>query len=449
MAKQKITGRIEPGSVDWVYVPVVVPEGANRVEVAYTYDRPDVPPGVRGNALDIGIFGPEGEFRGWSGGARDRFFLSAADATPGYLPGPVEAGVWQVVLGPYTVAPEGMTYTLEATIDIGPEPDRFVPVPAPEVLPGRGADWYRGDGHLHTVYSDGQRSLDQLVAEARAAGLDFIVSTEHNTSSAHLRWGLHATDDLLVLNGEEVTTRTGHWPAWHLPAGAWIDWRYRADDPRQLRRFVDEVHAVGGLVVAAHPYGPCVGCSWEFGMEQVDLVEVWNGPWTLDDEATVIAWDSMLRAGRWVPAVGNSDSHTPADRVGLPQNVVWSTGLSGNELMAGFAQGRNWIAESSDVRLEFTATDGRRTVGIGQRLDTQEPVTLTVRVEGAPNTHIRILDQGGPQWGGYVGEDGGTATWTTRGRYSRWVRVEVRRSEPTPTTVDTMVALTNPVFLGR
>ncbi|MFD1045660.1 phosphoesterase, partial [Kibdelosporangium lantanae] len=68
MAKQKITGRIEPGSVDWVYVPVVVPEGANRVEVAYTYDRPDVPPGVRGNALDIGIFGPEGEFRGWSGG---------------------------------------------------------------------------------------------------------------------------------------------------------------------------------------------------------------------------------------------------------------------------------------------------------------------------------------------------------------------------------------------
>ena len=38
--------------------------------------------------------------------------------------------------------------------------------------------------------------------------------------------------------------------------------------------------------------------------------------------------------------------------------------------------------------------------------------------------------------------------WTTQTRYSRWVRAEVRRPVATATTPDSMVALTNPVFLS-
>jgi hypothetical protein len=446
---QTISGTLDPGAPDWHYLPVDVPAGAREIEVVYRYDRPEVPPGVKANALDIGIFGPDGEFRGWSGGARDRFTINATQATPGYLPGPVRPGQWRVILGPYTVSPQGMAFEVDVTVRFGPGGEPFRPNPAPATAPARdrGADWYRGDGHLHTVYSDGRREPEELVAEAKAAGLDFIVSTEHNTSSAHLQWGDHADDELLILNGEEVTTRAGHWPAWNLQAGQWIDWRYR--DPRELRQFVDQVHEAGGLVVAAHPFGPCVGCTWEFGYERADLVEVWNGPWTLDDEATVIAWDSLLRAGIWIPAVGNSDSHVHHDRVGLPHNVVYAEGFTPDQLMAGFAKGRNWIAESSGVLMNLTATADGRTIGIGERLGTSPgtPITIEVKASGAPDTHIRILDQTGPQWGGYVGEEGAAVTWTTQSRYSKWVRAEIRRSTPTATTVDTMVALTNPVFL--
>jgi hypothetical protein len=449
---QKITGTLDPGAPDWHYLPVDIPAGAREIEVVYSYDRPEVPPGVKANALDIGIFGPDGQFRGWSGGARDRFTINATEATPGYLPGPIEPGTWRVILGPYTVSPQGMTFEVDFTVRFGPDGEPFVPNPAPESAPerDRGTDWYRGDGHLHTIYSDGRRTPPELVADARAAGLDFIVSTEHNSPSAHLQWGHHATGDLLILNGEEVTTRTGHWPAWNLPAGKWIDWRYRADDPGELQKFVDDVHESGGLVVAAHPFGPCIGCTWEFGYERADLVEVWNGPWTLDDEATVIAWDSLLRAGKWIPAVGNSDSHNHHDRVGLPHNVVHAEGLTPSQLMAGFAKGRNWIAESAEVQLELTAGADGRKAGIGERLKAERgtPITIEVKAGGAPDTHVRILDQNGPQWGGYVPAEGATITWKTQTRYSKWVRVEIRRSTPTDTTVDTMVALTNPVFLG-
>ncbi|RSM75526.1 phosphoesterase [Kibdelosporangium aridum] len=443
-----ITGAFDPGAPDWHYLPVEIPEGVREIEVVYRYDRPDVPPGVRGNALDIGVFGPRERFRGWSGGARDRFVVNATEATPGYLPGPIEPGEWQIILAPYTVSPQGMTFEVGVTVRFGPNGLAFQPNPAPGIAPqaDRGKSWYRGDGHLHTIYSDGRRELEELVADARAAGLDFIVSTEHNTPSAHLQWGHHATEDLLILNGEEVTTRSGHWPAWNLPAGQWIDWRYR--DSRELRRFVDEVHKSGGLVVAAHPFGPCIGCTWEFGYESADLVEIWNGPWTLDDEASVIAWDGLLRAGRWIPAVGNSDSHAHNDRVGLPHNVVLADGLTGSQLMEGFAKGRNWIAESSSVQLEFTATADGTTVGIGETMKTDPgtPIAIEIKASGAPDTHVRILDQHGPQWGGYVPAEGATITWTTQSRYSKWVRVEIRREEPTPTTRDTMVALTNPIF---
>ncbi|HEX3783389.1 MAG TPA: CehA/McbA family metallohydrolase [Pseudonocardiaceae bacterium] len=451
-----ITGRIEPDAVDWCYLPIEIPVGVAELAVSYDYDTPTPPAGLPGNACDIGIFGPAGHelgnqrgFRGWSGGARRSFRLSAADATPGYLPGPIEPGTWQLLLGPYTVAPQGLTYQVEVEITFGAHGEAAAPNPAPRTAPARtrGRAEYRGDCHLHTVYSDGKRSQAELVADARAAGLDFIVSTEHNSSSAALRWGDVAVEDLLIVNGEEVTTRAGHWPALNLPAGHWIDWRYRdADFPR----FVEEVHGLGGLVVAAHPFADCFGCTWTFDYQQVDLIEIWNGPWGLDDQAAVIHWDGLLRAGRWIPAVGDSDSHTPRDRVGHPHNVVLAEDLSADALMAGLRAGHNWIAESSTVHVGLSATDGIHRVGIGDTLHAGAgtPIGVEVTVDGAPGTVVSLCTQLGSRYEQPVADSGSARLrWQALPRYTDWVRLELRRPAPTETTVDTMVALTNPIFI--
>ncbi|MEA5363074.1 CehA/McbA family metallohydrolase [Amycolatopsis sp., V23-08] len=459
---QTVTGTFRPDIPDWYYLPVDVPRGVEQIDVVYSYDKPQVPAGTRGNACDIGMFGPEGHdlgnargFRGWSGGFRDRFSISASEATPGYLAGPVKPGRWHVILGPYTVAPQGLNYKVDITLTFGPDGAPFKPNPAPESAPARerGRAWYRGDGHLHTVHSDGRRTPEQLVADARAAGLDFIVSTDHNTSSAQLQWGAHATDDLLILNGEEVTTRSGHWPAIGLPAGTWIDWRYRAADPQDFRRFTDQVHRAGGLVTAAHPFANCFGCTYEFAYEIADLVEVWNGPWTQDDEASVIHWDGLLRGGRFIPAIGDSDAHNPDQRVALPHTVVHADRLRRKELLAGLKAGRSWLAESSAVQLDFTVSGGGRTAGIGDRLPAGigTPVTVSAAVGGVPGTTVTFLDQLGPEHTETIGDSGAaTVTWTTYPRYSRWVRVEVRRPSGGPNTTmpNAMVAMSNPIFLG-
>lgn len=48
---------------------------------------------------------------------------------------------------------------------------------------GRGAAWYRGDCHVHSVHSDGELTPEELAVRARAAGLDFIATTEHNSAA--------------------------------------------------------------------------------------------------------------------------------------------------------------------------------------------------------------------------------------------------------------------------
>ncbi|MEU7061036.1 CehA/McbA family metallohydrolase [Streptomyces sp. NPDC046197] len=462
---RRISGTLPTGSPDFVYVPVEVPAGVREIKVAYTYDKPSVPAGTQGNALDIGIFDERGTdlgghgFRGWSGGARSEFFVRADDATPGYIPGPVREGTWHIALGPYTVAPQGLSYELTITLTYG---SPGTPVPAtypPPRAKGRGRDWYRGDCHLHSWYSDGRRTPAEIAALARSAGLDFINTSEHNTHSSHAHWADQAGDDLLIMLGEEVTTRNGHVLALGTDPGTFVDWRYRARDNRWAR-IARDIRRAGGLVVPAHPHATCVGCGWKFGFAEADAVEVWNGPFTPDDEVTLAEWDNTLVAsvreghGRWLPAMGNSDAHRDPDAVGSPQTVVLADDLTREAVQEGIRAGRSYVAESKNVALTFTVSGPRgEHAGIGERLrvDRDSPVTVRLQAQGAPRCTIRfVTDQGVLFTSDPLPVSGaGTAEWRTTPSYAAYVRAELRHETAAGPLPGVMAAFTNPVFLGR
>jgi hypothetical protein len=468
-----VTGHLETGAADFVYIPVRIPAGVQKIAVEYSYDKPTVPAGTPGNSCDIGIFDERGikldgkGFRGWSGGFRTSFEISDSEATPGYLPGPIKPGTWHVILGPYQVAPQGMNYTVQITLTYGQPGPAFTPDYPPKQAKGRGRAWYRGDGHLHTVYSDGRRLPAEVAAGARAAGLDFMVSTDHNTSSSHGVWGQYAGDDLLIITGEEITTRNGHWLALGLPAGEWIDWRYRSRDDA-FGRFARKVRGAGGLVVPAHPYCPYVACQWKFGYDDADLVEVWNGPWTYDDESAVDTWDAMLgeavrKGKRWVPAMGNSDAHSEPQVIGLPHNVVYADDLTTDAVMGGLRAGRSWIAESRAVQLAFTAGGNGRRANIGGTLTApaDAPIDVRLDVQGVPNGTVRfITDEGQMHQESLPASGSGSVVWRATTSLAAYVRAEVRHpmADGTPGKGNTMgpglmwgpmAALTNPIFLRR
>lgn len=451
---------------DWHYLPFRVPRGVTSIHVAYDYAKTDTGLGFSLNVIDIGIFDPSGYdlgnqagFRGWSGGARKSFRLSRTSATPGYLPGPMTPGVWRVILGPVAIVPPGVKWKVTVTLRFGKHGPRFVPAPAPTRVAGKGAGWYRGDMHVHTVHSDGQWTQRDVALAAKAAGLDFIGSSEHNTTSAHRTWGRHAPRDLLVINGEEVTTRAGHWIAMGLPAGSWIDWRYRPQDGN-LNRFTNRVRLLGGITWACHPFVPIPSTKWDFGYDYADMdaIEIWNGPWTHDDDVTVLGWHALLVAGRKVVGIGNSDTHHKGQQIGLPQTVVKADRLDVASVIAGLKAGRAWIAESKKVSLDLKAGVGTPTATIGDSLTAgpTDLVKVQLEVSGVPGCAAQLICATGPVGGGIADADGKiTATATVPAAVARFVRAEVRRMNGVPNPnplegvlVGQMVALTNPIWLG-
>ncbi|MFG2365669.1 CehA/McbA family metallohydrolase [Streptomyces mirabilis] len=461
-----VSGTLPTGSPDFVYLPVEIPRGVREIHVAYTYEKPSVPAGTAGNALDIGLFDERGTalggegFRGWSGGARTEFFVRADDATPGYIPGRIRSGTWHIALGPYTVAPQGLPYEVTITLTYGEQDAAPVPAYPPSRAKGRGRAWYRGDCHLHSWYSDGRRTPAEIAALARAAGLDFINTSDHNTHSSHPHWADQAGDDLLIMLGEEVTTRNGHVVALGTDPGTFVDWRYRARDNR-FGRFARQIRRAGGLVVPAHPHATCVGCGWKFGFGEADAVEVWNGPYTPDDEVTLADWDNTLvaavRSGNadrsWLPAIGNSDAHRDPDPVGTPQTVVLADDLTREAIQEGLRAGRSYVAESKLVSLTFSAAGAKgEHAGIGERLRVAHDTPVTVRLEatGVPRCTVRfVTDQGVLFTSAPLPVSGsGTVEWNTTAQYAAYVRAELRHETAAGPVPGALAAFTNPIFLG-
>jgi hypothetical protein len=447
------SGRFGFGIYRWAYLPFDVPPGVQRIRVATSHDDFSVA-GVARNVLDLGIFGPAGYdlgnaagFRGWSGGARDHFEVSSTYATPGYLAGPIEPGVWAVALGPVVLSPWGMAWDVHVTLERGQAVVERAPAVAFSPPPSiSGARWFRGDLHLHTVHSDGEREPDEMIAAARASGLDFIVSTEHNTNSANRVWPACRTGGLLVIPGEEVTTRHGHWLAVGLSPHAWVDWRYGPSDG-VFPRFAAQVRDDGGLVVAAHPSVPLPGAAWEFGFDHVDALEVWNGRWNLDDELSLRIWQRLLRQGRRIVAVGGSDSHGEHQQVGSPQTVVHADGLSTPAIVDGLRSGRSYLARSCDVALELTASGDGGVAGPGQtlRVTPGSSATVTAVISGAPDTTVVLITAEGRVRQATVGPSA-RLQWDLDAAAARFVRLEVREAQRRP--LGAMVALTNPVWFA-
>ncbi|MER5278639.1 CehA/McbA family metallohydrolase [Streptomyces sp. NPDC002809] len=325
---------------------------------------------------------------------------------------------------------------------------------SPEPVAGRGRGWYRGDCHVHSAVSNGgELTPERLVADARAVGLDFLAATEHNTAVTHGAWSRHGGDDPLVILGQEVVTRTGHWLALGIPSGHVVEWRYGVRD-NVIDRHLDEVHRAGGLCVAAHPHAPYPSGTFMYPFQGFDAVEVWNGqwssdvPWQADNEAALAEWGRTLAAdihqGRWRPAIGNSDTHLK-DQMGVPHTVVLAEDLSPDEILAGIRAGRTWIAGSLAVELSFTVSAGDRSAGIGERLEAgDEPAVARAEVSGVPSGTVSFHTERGRVHRTSLTRSGpGAVEWHVGAADSAFVRIEVRHRE------GHMAALTNPIILDR
>jgi len=461
---------LKAGESRYHYVPFQVPSGASQIKISYDYDHAN-----GANALDIGLFDSRSKdlggdvqgFRGWSGGRRSEFFISRRDATPGYIPGDLPAGTWRIILGLYRIVPEGVDVSFKISIETretnlinemsSPQsfagPPRLVMTDERKTVmpPERSRRWVTGDLHMHTVNSDGDWTVGQLLAAAKDARLDFISITDHNTFSHHAEIDRLACPqtDLLVIRGEEITTYGGHANAWGLPANTLIDFRIQPGDEEAMARVVAETHRRGALISINHPFAACAGCSWSYDAEATgfDAIEVWNGSWDSPDEEALAFWDKLLQKGRRITAIASSDSHRSANPIGQAATHLAVAGrLSVKAILNSIRAGRVYLTSSPAAPLitfeaQTPGDHATRSIGDVIRLGKWHRVRFKLAVSKVSGPATMTLISQGQVIRTFPADDGKAHFVEIDSAHDAYFRLEVRDQNKS------MLAMTNPIYV--
>jgi hypothetical protein len=353
----------------YVQIPFEVAAGTTRIDIELKYDRANGE-----NVVDLGLLEPgtyelgTRAFRGWTGGERSAIFVSAVDATPGYWPGPIQAGKWNVGLGLYKVGTTGVDVEVTVKTSSDPVAAAMPSLPPRPKEPIRtGPAWYSGALHAHTHNSDGGLSAQALAAKARGEGLDFLAITDHNNTASQRE--VIDVPGLLTILGEEVTTPGGHANVWGLGGMRdFVDFRVSPGDPA-IHSLFKRVAARGALIGINHPYASCVVCSWTHPIpDVVNTVEI-TGREPAEIVRAVALWDMLLIAGRRVTAIGVSDWHRGDSPLGAASVRVWANELSTRAILDSIRAGRVVVmADGATPPPEFRIASGSKEARVGDTL---------------------------------------------------------------------------------
>jgi hypothetical protein len=422
--------------------PFTVPEGATRIDIDFQYEPKRT--GRYGNLLTLSLFDPQGERgTGHRGQPTQHVTLSASDATPGYLPGSLSPGEWDIMVNANLIN-TGASVSYDFKITIG-----FDKLPAAAPISykhgatnPRGSGWYRGDLHGHTVHSDGSWDVDGLVGFAREHKLDFVTLTDHNTISALRQMESFSSDDLLTMGGFELTTFYGH--ALALGVRDLIDWRVRSGK-RTMTDALNEVNAADGLFVIAHPMAPgdpaCTGCHWDYAdmmPGQAKVVEVWNEEWESisNNNDAVQLWYHWLNQGHRLAATVGTDIHGPRPEPEFGFNEVYADALTEQAILEGVRRGHLYLSTGPQLTFTGTSSTGQTTM-IGDTLKS-ENYTLNLQWSACRDgDRLRLIVDGQPKEEAAI-DNMGEKSWLLSGKH--WYVIEIRDPQ------GNMRALTNPIY---
>jgi hypothetical protein len=302
----------------------------------------------------------------------------------------------------------------------------------------------RGAYHVHSSRSDGTGTIDEIAAAAAAAGLQFVILTDHGNGTRPPEPPTYRAG-VLCIDGVEISTDHGHYIALDLPQSPYP----LAGHPREV---IEDVRRLGGFGFAAHPGSPKAELQWTDweahfdGLEWLNADSEWRDEfWTslggvlltyafrpvetlgtlLDRPAPVLQqWDRLTRRRR-VASIAGADAHA---RLGLRQasdpyqdrvlaklpsyevsfrafanHVILNGALTGDAaadaalVIAGIREGRMFTSIDSLAgfsAFEAKATSGNSIARLGEYLAVGAAAAIEARIAAPPGTRLSVIRDG-------------------------------------------------------
>ena len=199
-------------------------------------------------------------------------------------------------------------------------------------LPSR-PNWYLGDGHNHTTWSDGNESIPQRVSKMKNAGFKWIIVTDHedeirknggwqpyvsDCNSAQSSYGIvvapGAEIGCVQTQGDPNSTELGHALGYRLKESATSIPQNKYYTPQNLINAINSHNSPYSYAVIAHPYRAVKWQDWSVtGFRAMELLSYERTA----SSSTISKWVSILKANLpntiagkgFVVGVGNSDHH--------------------------------------------------------------------------------------------------------------------------------------------
>ncbi len=353
-------------------VPFEMPDNAESLTLIYHYERHRqaeavVQNGVfisrqEVNIIDLGLIAPDGTQVGASGSDKLSISVSETRATPGYTPHPLTPGRWQIIVGAYKVADEGVDVTYDLT---------FV---------GKTRRLFKGDLHVHTHGSDGVLDLAGLAQHSARNGLDYLAITDHNQMVSMGTLREHSNPEhssLTLIPGIEWTHYQGH--ANFLGVDKPYDGPFMTSSMEEVRSLFDSVRSRGAFISVNHPCDPVCPFLFDINSLSFDCLEVWNGPMRGSNLQAIGLWQSLLVSGKKVPICGGSDYHRDSLLLfpGGPTTCVYAMSAGSSDILLALKQGHAYITYSGNgPSLEMTSADAL----LGDSVDFSQIRQLEYRV---------------------------------------------------------------------
>ena len=287
--------------------------------------------------------------------------------------------------------------------------------------------------HMHTPYSDGTGSHEEIAHAAIQAGIDVVIVTDHNIwVDGPERYYQDDEGRVLLLVGEEVHDRTRIPQKNHMMVfGVADEMAAFAKEPQQL---IDKVNEHGGLTFIAHPHDPEAlqfneeDLSWvDWDVHGFTGIELWNAMsefkgllknklaaiyYAYNPEAVghgpypvvIQKWDEITLTGQRVVAVGGSDAHAlhanlgPLKRVLFPYefhfravntHIFTEQALTGDliqdrqAVFQALRKGHAFVGydlPAATRGFKFTAQGMGKNAWMGDEISSQYGVTLQIRL---------------------------------------------------------------------